>query len=138
MTCWRAGKDQSVHCSRKSWKDPRSDNVSRRGRERFKFPAEPNRLSSSVGASNRRSKEVKDLRKALRAQMTLDWALDDTLQPKVRIFFDVKERSASAIAAENVGVSGQVIAMVSTFGQCRMMVTRVGRDSTSGLVGPPR
>jgi hypothetical protein len=59
-------------------------------------------------------------------------------QHNVRIFFDVKESSASAIAAEKVEVSGQVIIMASTFGQCRMMETRIARESTPGIVGPPR
>ena len=105
---------------------------------RFKFPAEPNGLPSPVGGLNWRSREVKDFRKAFRAQITLDCAFDDMFQRSVRIFFDVKESRASAIAAENVAVSGQVITMVSTFGQCRMMETRTARDSSSGCLGPPR
>ena len=83
VTCWSAGKDQSVHCSKKSWKDPRSDKVWRWGRERFRFPAEPKEMSSPVGYSNSRHKEVKDFRRAFRAQITLDCALDDMFQHNV-------------------------------------------------------
>ena len=105
---------------------------------RFRFPAEPNRLSSPAGAPNWRSREVKVFLRAFRAHITLDCAFDDMFQRSVRIFFDVKESRASAIAAENVAVSGQVITMVSTFGQCRMMETIIARDPSSSDVGPPR
>ena len=103
----------------------------------MRFPAEPNGSPSPIGAWNRRSRDVKDFRKAFRAQITLDCALDDMFQRNVWIFFDVKERSASAMVAEYVEVSGQVMTMVSTFGQRRMMETRIGRDSGIGFVGPP-
>jgi hypothetical protein len=59
-------------------------------------------------------------------------------QRSVWIFLDVKERSASAMVAEYVEVSGQVMTMVSTFGQRRMIETRIGRDSASGFSGTPR
>ena len=102
------------------------------------MPAEPKGLFSLVGASNSRHSEVKDLRKAFSAHMTFGCALDDMFQHNVRIFFDVKESNASAMAAEKVGVSGQAIIMVSTFGQCRMMETRIARESVSAVVGPAR